>query len=309
MPEIKPLSIEWDASVFTHPEHRYKLDIDGQQYDFYEIELNIVNRDINTDILFCIDTDNTSSQFRIEYGEEKRDENLVNYYRVTHTDGPAVTFHCRTKTYADISEFFNICAPSIYFANGAQLFGNNYVEVKEDIKQIPQDCIYVVDWGNTNFRHESQKVAPYVTDSIQYYFSQYILNDYDVVYDDDGSGEIADLIGIKDSATRIDIHLFHLKFAIDGQVSNDINNFYQVCGQAQKSLRWKDKSGKDLFDHLFARITKTHRGEQCSRILKGTEDILEKLSTAAYWQKEILFHINIVQPGLSKEHTSNDILL
>ena len=159
-------------------------------------------------------------------------------------------------------------------------------------------------------RHESQDIAPYVQDSIQYYFINKIRNDFDIVYDDDGKGEIADIVGIKDLPTHIEIHLYHLKGAIGGRVSNDINNFYHVCGQAQKSLNWKYKfrKGKDFFDHLFKRKEKSLNGIICSRFIKGTEEDLENVLMAAKWKKETKFHVYIVQPALSKANASRDIL-
>ena len=80
---------------------------------------------------------------------------------------------------------------------------------------------------------ESQHSAPYETDSIQYYMSQNLWNQYEYLIDDDGSGEIADLVGINNSERVIDITLFHLKFAKGGKISKSIENLYQVCGQAQ----------------------------------------------------------------------------
>lgn len=69
--------------------------------------------------------------------------------------------------------------------------------------------------------------------------------------------EISDIIRMNDSDEVIDIHLFHLKYAKGGIVSNNIDNFYQVCGQAQKSLKWKHSEGKEFFNHLFRRKKKT----------------------------------------------------
>jgi hypothetical protein len=140
------------------------------------------------------------------------------------------------------------------------------------------------------------------------YPALYRLNKFDVIYDDDGKGEIAHIIGIKDSDTKIDIHFYHLKFAIDGCTSNNIDNFYTVCGQAQKSLNWKYKDRRKFFDHLFRRMEKKFAEQTCKRIIKGTEEQLEVIFNAVRWKKEIKFHIYIVQPGMSKSNVSNDIL-
>ena len=141
------------------------------------------------------------------------------------------------------------------------------------------------------------------------FFIEKIKNDFQIVYDDDGKGEIADIIAINDSGDVIDVHLYHLKYALKGKVSNNIDNFYQVCGQAQKALKWKHKDGREIFTHLFKRKTKTLKGKTCTRIIKGTEDDLENLLEQAKWTKAIRYHMYIVQPSLSKENASEDILL
>ena len=74
-------------------------------------------------------------------------------------------------------------------------------------------------------------------------------------------------------------------------------------------MKLKHKEGKEFFNHLFKRKTKTLNGITCNRIIKGTEDDIEDLLEQAKWTKAMRFHIYIVQPSLSKVNASNDILL
>src|SRR5690606_38938520 len=134
---------------------------------------------------------------------------------------------------------------------------------------FPLDSIIPDDWLGVDIGKESQDIAPYIQDSIQYYFIEKIKNDFQIIYDDDGKGEIADIVGINDTGDVIDIHLYHLKYALKGKVSNNIDNFYQVSGQAQKALKWKHKDGREIFAHFFKRNPKTLNGFSCSRIIKG----------------------------------------
>ncbi len=82
-----------------------------------------------------------------------------------------------------------------------------------------------------------------------------------------------------------------------------------MCGQAQKALKWKHKDGREIFNHLFIRKTKSLKGNSCSRIIKGTEEDLENFLEQAKWTKAIHYHMYIVQPALSKANASNDILM
>ena len=132
--------------------------------------------------------------------------------------------------------------------------------------------------------------------------------DFDIIYDDDNAGEIADVITMKYEDSKLYIGLYHLKFAQDGRVSNRIGNFYEVCGQAQKSANWKYKEAEELVDHMLRRETKREGGHECSRIQKGNKETLVKLLKLAKKKIPIEYSIYIVQPGVSKVGASNEIL-
>ena len=46
------------------------------------------------------------------------------------------------------------------------------------------------------------------------------------------------------------VDLFHIKFANGGCTSIKIANFYEVCGQAQKSANWKYKEPEEMLNHI-----------------------------------------------------------
>lgn len=95
------------------------------------------------------------------------------------------------------------------------------------------------------------------TDSIQYNVIQTLVRqDYDIVYDDDNAGEIADVITLKLIENEIHVELYHLKFAHEGKITSQIANFYEVCGQAQKSANWKYKEAEEMLNHLLRREIK-----------------------------------------------------
>lgn len=307
-PNVMPILIDWNPEMYENIENKYSLSINGVNSDFAFVELDLINPsvDINQSLKFAIETENESVQFEIEIGLSQATNEP--YYEVNQLTNQICTIKYGNKNESLVS-FFQNTTPTIWFADGSQLFGNLYVNLKVQPDVISDELIIADNWTGVDIRKESQDIAPYIQDSIQYYFIEKIKDDFQIIYDDDGKGEIADIIGINDSDTVIDIHLFHLKYAKNGVVSNDINNFYQVCGQAEKSLKWKHKEGREFFNHLFKRKTKTLGGNSCSRIIKGTEDDLENLLNQAKWTKAMRFHIYIAQPSLSKANPSNDILL
>lgn len=307
-PNVMPILIDWNPEMYENIENKYSLFINGVNFDFAFVELNLMNPsvDINQSLKFAIETENESVQFEIEIGLSQAMNEP--YYKVNQLTNQSCTIQYGNKNESLVS-FFQDTTPTIWFADGSQLFGNLYVKLKVQPDVISDELIIADNWTGVDISKESQDIAPYIQDSIQYYFIEKIKEDFQIIYDDDGKGEIADIIGINDSDTVIDIHLFHLKYAKNGVISNDIDNFYQVCGQAEKSLKWKHKEGREFFNHLFKRKTKTFGGNSCSRIIKGTEDDLENLLNQAKWTKAMRFHIYIVQPSLSKANPSNDILL
>jgi hypothetical protein len=189
---------------------------------------------------------------------------------------------------------------TIFYADDSISYGINYCQPKRKADVISEELISTLSWENVDLSKESQRSAPYETDSIQYYMSQQIKSDYDYLIDDDGCGEIADLVAINNSDRIIDVTLYHLKFAREGKISNSIENLYQVCGQAQKSVRWKYVGGHKLFDHILKRNEHKEQQGKSSSILKGSIKDIIRLREEASNKKDLHFHVVIVQPGMSK---------
>lgn len=308
LPQIMPIAIDWDPELYRdYPEHGIYLTYNAIDYQLWYATIELTEYEIKNNITFNIIIDNFKFTYIIEYYKKNNHKT----YHVKQISGDRLRMRYGTRIYNNICDYFNNndAVPVIYFADGSCLYANNLVCVNSDIIPFSQENLIGIDWADTKIENESQHVEPYETDSIQYFFSKYIWDKFDLIYDDDGSGEIADLIGFKNENNAIHIHLFHLKYAHEGRVSNMISNFYEVCGQAQKCLKWNDRDkSRQLFNRLFARKIKKYQGRECSRILKGSEEELEQLSSQVNWKKDLIMHINIVQPGLSCSNPSQDIL-
>ena len=108
---------------------------------------------------------------------------------------------------------------------------------------------------------------------------------------------------------EIHVELYHLKFAHEGKITSQIVNFYEVCGQAQKSANWKYKEPEEMLNHLLRReVKKNNNGDECSRIYKGTHDKLVELMKLAKRKLPVKYSVFIVQPGVSKDTASDEIL-
>ena len=90
-------------------------------------------------------------------------------------------------------------------------------------------------------------------------------------------------------------------------MSNSIKNLYEVCGQAQKSVRWKYYGGSKIFDHILKRNEYKENQGKSSRLLKGTVKDIIKLREEVSNKKKLLFHVVIVQPGMSLSNSSHEM--
>ena len=282
--------------------------MNGTSYDLSTTELCLTNPSAGGDLAFSLVTADQIETFKIEFFVNQTSEPAYPDYRIIQLSGGQVEVHYGTKMVTAV-KFLQDFTPTIWFADGSALTGNEYVELKQSIPLYPKEKIIAWDWTGVNLSAESQHVAPKITDSIQFKVIEVLKNeDFDIIYDDDYSGEIADVVAIKLHTERILVHLYHLKYALEGVVSNQIKNLYEVCGQAQKSIHWKHKKGTEFVNHLLRRETKTKNGLTCSRLEKGTVRELEKLLSIAKKEIPMEFQIFLVQPGISKAQATPEIL-
>ena len=312
-PPVVPVSIDWDDDVYKNANLEQMLSIEGIDNPVYifDADIEICPREWNLDNLpkdihFQISYEGKCTKYCITYYSEDRGDSTVFGYKVEKISGPNIAFRRRQVHFGDITQYFNTekRSPIVFFADGAMLYANNLVEMREGTVSFDANELVTYDWKNVSLKDESMG-WPHETNTIQYYFWQQINEKHEFIFDDDGSGEIADLIGINQDANTIFIDLYHIKFAQGNQVSKRIDNFYAVCGQAQKSLKWKNPE-MNIFKRMLERVAKTKKGE--NRILRGDMDLLKQLFQEATVKKRIRINLHIVQPGLSKQDAPSDIL-
>lgn len=298
-----PLFIDWNPSVYQFTEGKYIFTdfVTGKSVDLSESELIVVETKGAENIKFKWSSSLGECLFELVLGsftdEQGKERAKYEFKKVKGLD-ITVSFG---KYEFSLTEFFQEDSPVIYFHDTSYLYKTRYTEPKDTIPSINKSNFTEIDWGDLDISKESMGFDIINKNSIQYFFFQKIKAEYEIVYNDDNAGEIADLIGIRREKNIIYIHLFHLKYAKEGKVSGRIDNFYELCGQAQKSLNWKHYDIKRFFDHLLKRISTKNR------ILKGTEELLEEIKTNALWEMQVNFEISIVQPGVNWDSMSESI--
>ncbi|WP_213290375.1 hypothetical protein [Bradyrhizobium sp. sGM-13] len=145
-------------------------------------------------------------------------------------------------------------------------------------------------------------------DTIQHYAFQRLKAEFDLIFNDDGSGEAADLVGLKEVDEKtIRLCLIHCKKAHKGVISQDIQNFYVLCGQAQKSVTVKHHGMSRLYNDLKRRHELWMK-DGVSRFLKGDIKQLAHFRDKSR-RAAIEFEVIIAQPGASAATLNDDALL
>ena len=296
-PEVYPISMDWNPEVYVH--YTQMIQIADNLVSFDEIEISVEeDTKIGEDIVFSLKYDYNFCKYRMTIENNKA--------KYTKISGDNIIFY-KGNMELSLEKFLEDTPMTVFYADDSVSYGVNYYHPQRKADEISDDLISTFEWENVDLSKESQHSKPYEIDSIQYYMAKNIISKYDYLIDDDGSGEIADLVAITNSEYIINITLYHLKYARGGKVSNSIENLYQVCGQAQKSVRWKYVVGQKVFDHILKRSEKKEQRGKSSSILKGSVEEIIKLREEASNKKEVRYHVVIVQPGMSKSQCSHEM--
>lgn len=292
---IVPLFVDWPLEFLEKPEDKIMVYIDDRAAPFFEAELKIIDHAENGPIRFQIGIDDRVARFEIICGAAGCSFNALAGVRATIKV---------VKTERTVKEWFDKLQPAIRFANGSYLEGNELYELT-GVNRAVYDRAQIIpwNWDGTDITVESQ-TAEKLENSIQRKVINWILASEpvpDIVFDDDGSGESADIVCIT-TGESIRVDLYHCKYSSTPVPSGRLSDLYEVCGQAQRSVRWR-QSFEELIQHLRLRELKRsnagrHGRPVVSRFERGNIDLLLKTLKASR-RAPVEFRVVMVQPGLS----------
>lgn len=212
--------------------------------------------------------------------------------------GSALVTDVNGRNEVPLAEFLNE-NPVVFYLDDMSVLRGEHVHrapQREDGAGSISSQIEGVDWGKNNVDPYTEKPpASAGRLSLFEYVERTISGPAEVVFADDGSGEIADYISIKSESTRTLVSFIHCKAASRGRkgrkgtVPNDrVDDLYEVVGQAIKCRRWTD--GRRLIAQL------RHRMGKSSRFIRGTFAQAEVLLGVP---SRLAFEVLIVQPAIS----------
>jgi hypothetical protein len=311
-PGIMPIGIDWPDEIYKSPEAAWWIELDGQNRPLSEFSIELVDADEAGPLRFAVASETARAEFSLELFEER---DVPNYRFVrSGADGVVRMRRGENAEGEDITDFFYDDPPVVWFVNGSSLEGNEHVELK--LKHPPYDPakIQAWDWSGVDLRTESQGKEKNPTSIQARLIRELKARDYAVIVDDDGKGEVADVVAIRllgdaNTPSGIEAELYHCKYSQAATPGQRIKDMYEVCGQAQKCISWMRSPERqtDIFTHLLRREARRHEAEDPSRLELGDFEQLQTLREISR-SRPVKLKVFVVQPGLSKGNATLDQL-
>lgn len=288
-PAQVPVMVAWPEDFEAQPEDRVEVEVGTSRAALYECELALGNHEEIGPLAFDVVVGDERATFTYVFADDS--------VRILQTAGAPARATVRGRQ-RSLAEWFGDSPPIVYFASGDFLIFNELFELPAGAGRQSFDPgrIDAWDWSTVDIRAESQ--GPEKRPSIQRHVIDQLLagDEFDVVFDGDGSGEVADVVAIRRSGDSVTVRMFHLKYSADVTPGARIADFYEVCGQAQKSVHWREQPRRMLRHLLLQEQRRLQRG-QASRFERGDASQVRAMVNRARYLS-FRYEAVIVQPGL-----------
>ena len=308
LPDKQPWFIDWPVKLLSRPESTFGFIINDVEIAFREWSLELVDYDITGNTVRFRVQHETNADFFTDF-ELLIDGTEAPGHRIRTAGGVELQIKIGRIT-QDLADYFQDYVPPITFLDQSTLEGCQLAEPKEDFGNFPVDSLHGIDWTSkgVNIRKESfWKGGQVHLDSIQAYAIRLCREDgFQLVFDDDGANEIADIVAIKDAGDRIIFRLVHCKYSSADSPGARIDDIVEVSSQAVKTCRWLHDI-KRLAKRMVQRDRDRTQMSQ-PRFLVGNAATLQKSVRIAELSSRIEHEVIVVQPGLSAASASAQIL-
>ncbi|TDF38500.1 DEAD/DEAH box helicase [Alteromonadaceae bacterium M269] len=296
---FKPVSIQWGEQLQQRFEEGVRVYFgDACQY-LYEIDLKVDWNESNNNPLLVVQSELYRSVYELVINGE-----LPKGYEYKLIEGEEIRIQTGNSEETPLMEEMLKDPIFVYYADGSFSYNCYWVEVKNNIGVFEADSLNPMKW-DVNITNESMGVSQ-KRDSVQFQTWQEIEGEFDIIINDDGSGEAADLIALKSFPDKIVLSLYHCKYSHGESPGRRLNDLYEVCGQAQRSVRWKHVGLPYVYKHIKNRES-AWQSRGATRFLKGSIAALENLKNRSR-TTPLEFHVTIVQPGVLKSVVTEEML-
>jgi superfamily II DNA or RNA helicase len=288
--DIKVLATDWSEELYDKI-HKLSFEIPVKQ-SFMLSEATIK----------CINIDDTKADFLLNIVKDTISFSIVlggeNGHKVVGLDDSKITIEGLKSNPVPLKQFFQENPPTMFLLNGCTIAGSIHTDYSEtDILSIPDEQMEVLKWESVDYTIESVYKSGNTRDnSIQEYMMKKLIDrGANVVFNDDNSGESADIVAIFLEDELVRFEMIHCKYSKE-QSGARLSDLYEVCGQAIVSLRYKWKP-EELLKHLERRnSTGVLAGK---RFYHGDINDINEIKKALKYSN-VEFEFAIAQPGVEK---------
>ncbi|MBL0644909.1 DEAD/DEAH box helicase family protein [Aeromonas veronii] len=301
-PKLQPLSVEWPTELLRKDELKINIKTTTWEGSLMLCELLFSK--------FIDDNKGFEIKLKTEHNESFISTHIHSKGEVVFSSQDELSIKINENE-IKLTEYFNSYPPVIFMSDTSIIDGGlRYYSNEQYAYPYSKNNIEDWDWSGIDISIESQTPSK-IENSIQYHTIKKIINKYDFVFDDDGAGEVADIVAIKNTDdTELTIDIYHCKYCTKSngvaKPGARVDDVYQVAGQAAKSIKWFGNK-EELILRLISREKLRLKNKKASRIEKGN---LKNLYTLARIARYATFKcgITIVQPAISKAEVSDDQL-
>jgi superfamily II DNA or RNA helicase len=300
-PNTHPLCMDWPFKLYQLLPKTAVFSTNGKSFEWISCDLEISAVSRNS-IEFRITNNGNQYPFEAHLDKQKG-------FTIESKSIDEIIVLCGNER-RPADEFFMEYKPVIRMPDGGQIEGGTQIKPRKFIpQQIDNSNLVVKDWSKTKITDESLwKNGKKRASSVQGTVIDALIQDsrIQIVFDDDDSGEIADVISISEIGNDIHVGLYHCKFAGSTNPGSSASDLYVVSGQAEKGVHWTLD-----FDNIVRTMIKREKDSlngRNTRFHQGDIKLLEQLRRKSF-RTRVIYNVVIVQPGLSKskfkaEHSS-----
>ena len=292
------LAVEWPWDLYLGTGTSSRVVYDGSGVLLTDADLRIDDYGTVGHLLFSVVT----PSWELAY-EGRFSERGIHYRAVADE----ATVEAGRGATSPLSTWLDNHKPTLLLSGDRLITGDDrLLEPRTELDPYPRENLRTLDWaaGGVNITVESQG-RERRQDSIQAFMARYLSENqtFDILIDDDRSGEAADLVGLRVEGGNLHVTLVHCKYSSKPEPGSRLADLYEVCGQAMRGARWRDKAALPLLEHLDQRAGRYARSFGGSAFEIGDREVLFKIRQ----QAPLLFPrftTIIAQPGLSIEAAS-----
>ena len=295
-PRLVALALEWPWEIYASLTEDLRLAYNGVAFPLVDVDLKINAFSNHGSILFQVVTPQWSVDYSLTIGVGKL------LFAPVDADKEASILTSRKSL--PLTEYLNTQGLKVIMEGEAVIEPQAIlIRPNRDLPPFDVAGLTPLDWTGIDIHKESQGRNRDQT-SVQARVIQHMrsLANWDLIIDDDGAGETADIVAARIEGNKMIVMLTHCKYSSEDNPGARVGDLYEVCGQAQKSVEWRRKPDL-MFRHLIRRERKRRRDHRYSGLIVGTEQkLLELAERAQYSIHEWV--IAIAQPGLAKSLVS-----